>query len=512
MERDERASGEEALARTLKNCGVALVTGVYGDPCTTVLDRLAAEGLRVEISVEEKTALAQALGASVAGSRAVVAVKHVGVNVASDPLLHATTHGIGAGLLVLAGDDPGAAKSTTEQDSRWYAKLGEFPVLTPRDANILARAAVEGLALSEELGIPVMLQITARLMQARSGGDRITTGASQLGAPPTFDRPRAWGRFILDRHKYVHQRVWPRLVERVERSELHAVQRGDGPDGVISCGFVSSLVAHGNHFALGYAHPLPDRKLLEFLKGVRRVLIVEETAPIVEEGVRALVGAHGLSVEVIGRLTGHLPRVGPLEARHIEQAFEIDPHGLHFDVQIEVGDAILKLPCGGFEPLYQALDALLPEGHRVAGDVGCSILHGYFPPQVIDTAYGLGTSIATASGMSLAGHKGVAVIGDVGFLHSGITGLLNAVEHGHDVLVIILYNRISAMTPGRLEIRGLEKIQALAAACGPATIDEIDVDAATPEELKGLLRARLGESGVNVVIAKARPRPPALGA
>jgi indolepyruvate ferredoxin oxidoreductase alpha subunit len=165
------------------------------------------------------------------------------------------------------------------------------------------------------------------------------------------------------------------------------------------------------------------------------------------------------------------------------------------------------VPCGGFEPLYQALSELLPEGHPVAGDVGCSILHGYFPPQLITTAYALGTSIGTAAGMSLSGRKGVAVIGDTGFLHSGITGLLNAVEFGHDVLVIVLYNRISAMTPGAQEIKGMERLKSLIEACGPTAVDEIDLDRASPDELRGLLKKRLEERGVHVVIARAEPRP-----
>ncbi len=497
--------GEDALIEALKRNDVALVAGVYGDPVTSLLDRMAAQGLHVEISVEEKTALAQALGASTVGKRAVVAVKQVGVNVLSDPLITAATHGLGAGLLVICGDDPGASKSQNEQDSRWYAKLAELPVLTPYDPQSLVDGALEGIKLSEELGIPVLLQITSRLTQMPAGDLKLPEA---LGPAPQFDRSRAWSRFILERHKHHFQTIWPRLLERVEASRLHrAHQDAASKDGVISCGSVSSLVPYDNHFALGYAYPLPERRLLEFLENLERVLIVEEIAPIVEESVRALVGAHGLGVKVLGRLTGHLPRVGPLEARHIEQAFSLEPRGLNFDVQVQLSDTLSTVPCGGFEKLYQALAETLPEGHPVAGDVGCSILHGYFPPQIVTTAYALGASIATAAGMSFAGRKGVALIGDVGFLHSGITALLNAVEFQHNVLVIVLYNRISAMTPGEQDIKGLEKLRTLIEACGPTAIDEIDVDVATPEELKALLKERLGESGVHVVIAKAKPRP-----
>lgn len=493
-------TGEAALAKTLLQNGVALVSGVYGDPCTSLLDHMVEIGLPVEISVEEKTAIAQALGASVAGRRAVVAVKHVGVNVAADVLINAATHGIGAGFLMICGDDPGASKSTNEQDSRWYAKLAEIPVLTPYDPASLAQAAAEGLALSEELGIPVLLQVTARLMAMRGHID-----IPKLGPPQKFDRSRTWGRFILERHRFHFERIWPKLIGRVEGSKLHRLHRGTGKDGVISCGFVSSLVEHENHLVLGYAYPLPERMIVRFLSGLRRVLVVEETAPIVEEGVRAIVGAQGLEVQVLGRLSGHLPRVGQLEKHHIEKAFSLHPQGPNFDIQVQLSDSLYQLPCGGFEMLYQVLNELLPEEHLVAGDVGCSILHGYFPPQVIDTAFALGTSIATASGMSLSGRKGIAIVGDVGFLHSGITGLLNAVEHGHNVLVIVLYNKTSAMTPGRQEIKGLGRLRRLIEACGPKAIDEVDMRTIQPQELKALLSRRIAEGGVHVVIAQAEP-------
>jgi len=498
----EAMRGEQALVEVLAANDIALVAGVYGDPCTSLLDALAEAGMNVEISIEEKTAMAQALGASVVGKRAVVVTKHVGMNVASDPLITAATHGIGAAVLILAGDDPGAEKSQNEQDSRWYAKIAEIPVLTPSSPDHLSRSACEGIELSEELGIPVMIQVTARLLQ-REGEARSHTAKSR----GHFDRQRPWGNLILDRYKLFYRRIYPKMIKIVENSKLHEVFTGDSLEGVISCGFVSSLVRHKNHFALGYAHPLPTKRLIGFLQRLERVLIVEEIAPIVENDIRSLVGKEHLQVEVLGRLSGHLPRIGRLEKEHIDRAFDLSPVGLNLDVQATASSSILDLPCGGFELLYEALDEILAPEDLVAGDVGCSILHGYLSPQVIDTAFALGTSIGTASGMSLSSlkGKGIAIIGDAGFLHSGISGLLNAVEQDHNVLVIILYNRISAMTPGRQEIKGLERMRKLVEACGPKRIDEIDMESATKEQLKDLLRKRLTERGVQVVIAQAKP-------
>lgn len=512
----------EALAKTLKKNKIALVTGIYGDPCTALLDECSTQGLHVEISTEEKVAFAQALGTSVAGLPSVVIVKQVGVNVLADPLMTAVTHGIGAGLLLIAGDDPGAAKSQNEQDSRWYAKLANIPVLTPPGPQYVSDAAIEGLQLSGTLGIPVMLQVTGRLLDGEGRPSEIP-----LTVEAHFDRDRAWKNLILDRYKYFYQKIYPQLCELVEDSPLHQVPdlppqspslkgRGSSPpslaeglgerSGVISCGFVSTLVTEKNHFALGYAHPLPERALVNFLKNLERVLVIEEIAPIVEESVNALVARHGLKTKVFGRLTGHLPRIGKLEVQHIQEAWGRTGGELHLDIPTQVSGGILDLPCGGFELLYEVLDEVLPEGYLVAGDVGCSILHGYFPPQVIDTAYALGTSISTAAGMSLSGRKSVAIIGDTGFIHSGITGLLNAVEHKHNVLVIVLYNKSSAMTPGAQAIPGLERLRALVEACGVDTIDEVYMEQASEEGLKKLLEKRLGECGVHVLIAHARPK------
>lgn len=497
-------SAQEALAQTLKEDEIALVTGVYGDPCTALLDELARQGLHVEISTEEKVAFAQALGASVSGKRSVVAVKQVGLNVLADPLVTAVTHGIGAGLLLIAGDDPGAEKSQNEQDSRWYAKLANIPVLTPPGPEHVSDAAVEALELSAALGIPVMLQVTGRLLQGPGRAGKMGAVLEGAGA---FDRDRAWKNLILDRYKQFYREIYPHMLELVEESPLHQIS----PDltsrtGVISCGFVSTLITEKNHFALGYAHPLPERKLIGFLKDLEVVLVVEEIVPIVEESVDALVAREGLKAKVLGRLTGHLPRIGKLEAEHIQRAWKREGVHVHLDVQAQVSGGILDLPCGGFEMLYQVLDDLLPEDYLVAGDVGCSILHGYFPPQVIDTAYALGTSISTAAGMSLSGRKGIAIVGDTGFIHSGITGLLNAVEHKHNVLVIILYNKFPAMTPGSQPIPGLERVRALVEACGSDRIDEIKMEQVAPDQLKALLERRLAERGVHVVIAHARPQ------
>jgi indolepyruvate ferredoxin oxidoreductase alpha subunit len=283
-------------------------------------------------------------------------------------------------------------------------------------------------------------------------------------------------------------------------------RRSLAKSGVISCGFVSTLVREEHHFALGYAHPLPERQLVNFLRDLDRVLIVEEIAPMVEESIAALVAKHSLKTKVFGRLTGHLPRIGALEEKHIAEAWERVGGAFDLNVSAAVSGGILELPCGGFELLYEVLDEVLPEGYLVAGDVGCSILHGYFPPQIIDTAYALGTAIATAAGMSLSGRKGVAIVGDTGFIHSGITGLLDAVEHGHNVLVIILYNKYSAMTPGAQPIPGLGRVRALVEACGVDTIDEVQMESITKDELRGLVQRRLAERGVQVLLAHARPR------
>jgi indolepyruvate ferredoxin oxidoreductase alpha subunit len=326
----------------------------------------------------------------------------------------------------------------------------------------------------------------------------ITIRRSTLSSSSLSKIPHSTSKLRLT-YIFASRRLAKRTVQTKSRRSL-------AKSGVISCGFVSTLVREEHHFALGYAHPLPERQLVNFLRDLDRVLIVEEIAPMVEESIAALVAKHSLKTKVFGRLTGHLPRIGALEEKHIAEAWERVGGAFDLNVSAAVSGGILELPCGGFELLYEVLDEVLPEGYLVAGDVGCSILHGYFPPQIIDTAYALGTAIATAAGMSLSGRKGVAIVGDTGFIHSGITGLLDAVEHGHDVLVIILYNKYSAMTPGAQPIPGLERVRALVEACGVDTIDEVQMESVTKDELRGLVQRRLAERGVQVLLAHARPR------
>jgi len=501
--------GQEALTQFILDNDISLITGVYGDPCTPLLDRLTNAGLPVEISFDEKIALAQALGASVAGKRSVVAVKQVGMNVLVDPLATAVTHGIGAGLLIICGDDPGAAKSQNEQDSRWYAPLTEIPVFTPQTPQQVAIAASEAFQLSETLGIPVLLQITGRLM----GMDGVYELPRELDMPPPFDRLRPWGRFILDRHKNHFQNVWPEVLNHIETSSTHIHNSNTGTDGVISCGYVANVVDENvPHLSLGVAFPLPEKKIVEFLKPLKRVLVVEEIAPIIEQQVCEIAGKQKLEVEILGKNTGHIPRVGQIDKKHVDAAFDLQPEGLNFDSFLELSGSLNEVPCGGFEMFYQVLDSVLPEEHQVAGDVGCNILQGYFPPQTIDTAFGLGTPIGTAAGMSLSGRKGVAIIGDVGFLHSGINALLNAVEHNHDVLVIVLNNEIPAMTPGSLGSKGMARLPQIIESCGVNSFDQVSLETDQPTAIKSILEKRLAERGVNVLVVQAKPKPFEMGA
>jgi indolepyruvate ferredoxin oxidoreductase alpha subunit len=345
-----------------------------------------------------------------------------------------------------------------------------------------------------------MLHVTRQLLESVG-----TAGSYRATGSGRFERDRTWQQLPLDRQKYFLQHVAPALLERAET--VHATRPAStAKDGVISCGYASSLVSHDQHLALAYAHPLAEAVLIDFLSTLDRVLVVEDTAPVIETGVRAVIGAQQLAVRPLGRLTGHLPRIGPLSQENIATAFERQPSEPDFDVLARPSGAVFQLRCGGFEPLYHALDAQLPSDQWVAGDVGCSSVHGYLPPQVIDTAYALGTSIATASGLSLSGHKGVAVIGDVGFLHSGLSSLLGAVEHGHDLLVIVLCNGIAAMTPGTQNTPGMAKIRRLVEACDPTAIAEIDIDTAGAERIGAVVHDALAAPGVQVILASAEPK------
>ena len=427
----EGFTGLDAARLAVQDAEVEVITYVPGYPITELADALGAE-----IVVNEKVALEVALGASATGARSLVLVKQVGMNVLADPLVISATHTIGSGLVVLVGDDLGPRGSQSEMDSRFYGPLSGLPVLDPKDPATLYGSIHEAYRLSESLRIPVIVRITHRLMSAKGRTPPLTP---LKGTGQVFDR-KAWDLTARGRNQKYHLEVQPLAQEASEFTHLNLFLT-TGDVGIIASGFPASLSESlgVSILSLGYAHPLPWKLIRRFIDGHRLVLVAEEPEPFIESQLR-------MSPKVRGKLTGHLP-FGPLERSDLIKALADLENWAKGDPPVyeNVAGRGYKGICDDcpFISLYKALGRLeVP----VAGDAGCAIRATREPYSSVDVVYGLGSSIGGACGFR---KKGVAVIGDFAFAHTGLTGLTNAVWQKRNVLVVLLQNGVAATTGGQ---------------------------------------------------------------
>ncbi|MCG2728458.1 MAG: thiamine pyrophosphate-dependent enzyme [Candidatus Methanoperedenaceae archaeon] len=482
--------GFDAVAYGLIDSGVKIVTGVPGYPITELMEALKDPGLkskdliRHEWSVNEKVALEIALGSSVCGERSAVITKHVGMNVLADSLISSTTHTIGAGVVLIAGDDPGAQKSQNEMDSRFYGLIAEVPVFDPSSPEAAYRSIKEAFELSEKISAPAIIRITDRLL--KSEGSVIRKGKSK-SRTPSMDK-KIWQLTMRGKHQRFHRESFPRMCEYAESSKLNTYKKR-GSLGVISSGFPSSSVdsiipPYFSHLSLGIVNPLPLDLVNRFIGEHDRVLIVEETEPVIESQ---------LQKRVLGKLTGHM-LCGIVEVEDIQKAIEninknIVAHDTTTQTIEERGARLLCEDCP-YLPLFNAVKELdVP----VAGDLGCSIMTASPPLSLIDAAFSLGSSIATASGFN---RKGIAIVGDFGLAHSGMAGLINAVHNKHELVIVVLQNEVAAMTGGQ-EVPDLTGLVS-------SYIKDTEIIDPQDANLKNKLSKKLKKEGISAILARAR--------
>ncbi|MCX9013093.1 MAG: thiamine pyrophosphate-dependent enzyme [Candidatus Methanoperedens sp.] len=477
-------NGRDAAVCALLDSGVKIVTGVPGYPITELMEALGGK-IRYEWSVNEKVALEVALGSSVCGERSAVITKHVGMNILADPLVTSSTHTIGAGIVIFAGDDPGVEKSQNEQDSRYYGLIAEVPVFDPSTPQALYMSVGEAFKLSEKVSTPAIVRLTDRLLRSEGHVKRKNRPDHM---PPPIDK-KIWHLTMLGKHQRFHGTVFPEMCRSAEKSQLNAYKKM-GMYGIISSGFPSSLVEsviHGSfsHLSLCTVNPLPQNMIDRFLNDHERVLVVEETEPVIERQ---------LPEKVLGKLTGHMP-YGTVEAADIKKAIEnIERETAAQQVMPQTirerGERPICEDCP-YLPLYRAVKEL---NVPVAGDMGCSIRASAPPLSLLDAAFSLGSAIGTACGFS---RKGIAIIGDFGLAHSGVAGLINAVHNKHEVVVIVLQNEIAAMTGG-------QQVPDLTRLVSSYIKDTVMIDPQADIDIKSLLEEKLGKRGVSVVLAQAR--------
>jgi indolepyruvate ferredoxin oxidoreductase alpha subunit len=476
-------NGLDAVVGGIIDSGVKNVTGVPGFPITDLMDSLG-EKVKREWSVNEKVALEMALGSSVCGIRSAVITKHVGMNILSDPLVTSATHTIGAGVVIFAGDDPGIGKSQNEQDSRFYGLIAEVPVFDPKTPENAYLSVKEAYFLSEKVMTPVIIRLTDRLL--KSEGDFIR---EKENVPPKKIDKKIWHLTMLGKHQRFHAGSYPGMCKYAGISKLNSYEK-KGDFGVISSGFPSTLVdpilpGDFSHLHLTIVNPLPVDIIDCFIKEHSRVLIVEETEPVIEKQ---------LSKRVYGKLTGHMA-YGIAETEDIRKAIE--------NINIDYVKRIVvpqKITQRGARPLCEdcpylpLYKAVKEHDVPVAGDLGCSIMTSSPPLYLLDAAFSLGSSISTACGFD---RKGIAIIGDFGFAHSGIPALVNAVHNKHEVVVILLQNYVAAMTGGQVvpDLTGLIKYY---------IEDTVVVEPVDQTIIKSFLEKRLKSKGISVMIARAR--------
>lgn len=509
--------GDEAIGQGALDAGLSGVYAYPGTPSTEITEfiqksKAAREvGLHAEWSANEKTAMESGLGMSYAGKRAMVCMKHVGLNVAADAFVNAGITGVNGGLVVVVADDPSMHSSQNEQDSRFYGKFSMVPVLEPSNQQEAYDMTRYGFELSEKYRLPVMLRITTRLAHSRSAVERgEASGENELKLPADSKQFILLPAIARKRYKALLS-VQDKLEAESENSGLNQLEYGeDRSRGVIACGLAYNYYREeAREAGLDYPvlkisqYPVPARILNEFVSGVDEVVILEEGAPFIEEIIKPVLRNPYI---IKGRLDGTLPRDGELNPVLVRKAL-----GLPVEAVREVPDIVKIRPpalCKGcshidmYNALGEALSAYGPG--RVFSDIGCYTLGALAPYNAINSCVDMGASITMAKGASDAGLRpSVAVIGDSTFTHSGMTGLLDAVIESTPVTVIISDNSTTGMTGGQKS----HATNRLFEICKGLGVEEEHIRLMNPlkkhhEENREMVAEELDYEGVSVIISQ----------
>ena len=507
--------GVEAIAQGAIDSGISGVYAYPGTPSTEITEYIQnsqqaiQRNIHREWSANEKTAMEAALGMSYAGKRALVCMKHVGMNVAADCFMNAAITGANGGIVITAADDPSMHSSQNEQDSRVYGKFALIPILEPSNQQEAYEMVRYAFALSETVGSPVLLRITTRLAHSRAGVNihealaennlRLPDNKRQFVLLPAIARKQY--RLLLNKQAD--------FKEASENSPFNHFS--EGPDkslGIIACGISYNYVMENFEGQCPYRllkicqYPLPRKLIKQILAECERILVVEEGYPLIEELLKGYPGDKRIS----GRLDNTLPRDGELNPDLLAKAL-----GLQIKEGAAVPEIVVPRPpalCVGcsHRDVYNALNEVLStygEGH-VFSDIGCYTLGALPPFQSINSCVDMGASITMAKGASDAGlYPAVAVIGDSTFTHSGMTGLLDAVNEHSPITIIISDNESISMTGGQ-DSAALGKIESICQGIGvdPQHIRVLNPVPKNHEELCRIIREEIEYQGVSVIIPR----------
>ena len=495
-------SGNEALAYGAYEAGLKVACAYPGTPSTEILETLAGfEDLDVQWSVNEKVAFEVALGSAIGGVRSLFACKHVGLNVAMDPLMTASYTGIEAGFVVVVCDDPGMHSSQNEQDTRWVSIYSKLPLLEPSGPGEAKEFVKEAFKMSERFDTPVLLRMTTRISHTKEDvklADRV------VPEQPPFEK-RIPKYVMVPGHAYARHILAEKRLKKLkalsERTRLNRIEPGSKKLGFIT----SSITYHylkeqypdASYLKLGMTHPFCDDKIRQFAAGVKKLFVIEELDPYLEEHIKTL------GVKFSAKDPSY--RIGELNPELVQEAVE-------GKVKREKKVAKRKPRlCPGC-PHWHTFAILKKLGFFVAGDIGCYTLACLPPTSALHSCICMGAGVTLNEGWRKAApnEKIVGVVGDSTFVHSGVTGLINAAYNNAKGIIFILDNSTTAMTGGQqhpatgLTIRNEPTkklvLEDLCRACGADNVDVVDPQ--NHAEFERIVTKRIEQDALSVVISR----------
>lgn len=522
--------GDEAIAQGAIDAGLSGVYAYPGTPSTEITEyiqgasisdsRVRELGIQCRWAANEKTAMEAALGMSYMGKRALVCMKHVGMNVCADAFMNAAITGVNGGLIVVAADDPSMHSSQNEQDSRFYAKFAMIPCLEPSNQQEAYDMMAYGFDLSERLKTPVLMRVTTRMAHSRAVVETTDTPCEQN----KMSMPENVNHFILlpafAKRNYAELvAAQPTFIEESNKSGHNTYIRGSKPQkAILTTGIAYNYLMENERVSdsrvseLGIRdsilkitqYPLPTALINQMVAdGLQELLVIEEGQPVAEELIRGMIPSH---IHVRGRLTGDLPRMGELTPDCVRQALGMAALPTKEKEAIVVGRPPAMCQGCGHRDMYTALNEVAREypNPRIFGDIGCYTLGALSPFHAIHACVEMGASVTMAKGAADAGqHPSIAVIGDSTFTHSGMTGLLDCVNANANVVVLISDNLTTGMTGGQ-DSAGTGRLEQI---CYGVGVPQEHVRVVVPlpknmEEIKQVLREEIDYPGTSVVIAR----------
>ena len=508
--------GDEAIAQGAIDAGMSGMYAYPGTPSTEIMEfvqhskETKDRNIHCTWSTNEKTAMETALGMSYAGKRAMVAMKHVGLNVAADPFINSAMTGVNGGMVVVSADDPSMHSSQNEQDSRFYGKFALLPILEPSNQQEAYDMTIFGFELSEKYKLPVLLRITTRLAHSRSGVVRKESRKmNEIKLPDNLKQFLLLPAIARKLYKNLIS-LQANLLTESESSSYNVYTDGENKKlGIVACGLAYNyLMENFPDRKLPYPvlkicqYPMPRKYVEKIAKECEELLVLEDGMPFIED---ILKGYIPTNLKIHGRLDGTLSRDGELNPGKVAQAL-----GIKTDKGLKIPEILVSRPpslCSGcpHTDTFLALNEAIHEHGKgkVFSDIGCYTLGALPPLDAINSCVDMGASITMAKGAADAGlSPSVAVIGDSTFTHSGITGLLDAVNDKSPVTIVILDNSTTAMTGGQ-HSAGNGKLDII---CKGIGVDEEHIKIIKPlvkrhNENVEVFKKELAYNGVSVIIA-----------